>query len=170
MSDTKLASFTVNKENWEAFKRLASEQGRSASNCLNQLIEQALHKNDITFIDDGDITPISSVDFVSRSEFDQALGDLKSQIEDLKQKINQATDLKPASSPLSVLVQRDLPKPKNEADRKQKILELMGCVPTCPHCGNESITKEGQGKGKGSQKFRCINTDCPRKTFTVYPR
>lgn len=169
MSDTKLASFTVNKENWEAFKKLASEQGRSASNCLNQLIEQALDKNDITLTGSGDISPISSIDFVSRSEFDQALGDLKSQIEDLKQKINQATRLKPASEPSSVPVQRNPPKINNKADRRQKILELMGYVPTCPECGHESISKKGRGASEDSQRFRCINADCPRKIFTVYP-
>lgn len=169
MSDSTLASFTVNKEKWEAFKKLASEQGRSASNCLNQLIEQALHKNDITLIDDSDISLIAPTNFVDRTEFDQALGDLKFQIEDLKQKINQATSLKPASEPSNVPVQRNPPKINNEADRREKILELMGYVPTCPDCGSESISKEGRSKGKGSHRFRCVNVDCPRQTFTAYP-
>jgi hypothetical protein len=169
MSDTKLVSFTVNKETWEAFKILASEQGRSASNCLNQLIEQALHKNDITLTDDGDITPISPIDFVSRSEFDQALNDLKSQIEDLEQKINHPTGFNMVSEPSSMTVQRNSPKPRNNGDRRQKILELMGYIPTCPQCGNESISKEGHGKGKSSHRFRCVNVDCSRQTFTAYP-
>jgi len=165
MSDSTLASFTVNKENWKAFKELASEQGRSASNCLNQLIEQALHKNDIVFIDSGDIIPIVPTDFISRSEFDQALNDLKFQIENLEQKINHPTGFSRVSVPVRV----NPPKTQKEGDRRQKILELMGYVPACPDCGSESISKEGHGKGKGSHRFRCVNVDCSRQTFTAYP-
>jgi endogenous inhibitor of DNA gyrase (YacG/DUF329 family) len=168
MSDTKLVSFIVNKENWEVFKKLAFDQGRSASNCLNQLIEQALYKNDINLIDNSDITPIDLTDFVTRAEFDRELHELKCQLIDLRQKIDQSTAVKLAPELLNVPVKGNSPKIKEDGDRRTKILELMGYIPTCPQCGTESLSKEGHGKGEGSYRFRCVNSSCPRQKFTAY--
>ncbi len=35
---------------------------------------------------------------------------------------------------------------------------------TCPHCGSEDVTKQGQKNGK--QIYFCKNPDCPKKYFT----
>ena len=179
MSSSTLASFTVNQENWKRFKKLASSQGRSASNCLNQLIEQALYKNDINIIDsDKDYIKfgedyedyINSLNLVNHQELNNELSKLQSQIERLTQRLDEILTVdkeivleQPKSQPQTKSIRI-----RNEATRRQKVMELMGHIPTCPVCGTESLSKEGHGKSENSYKFRCVNKDCSRKTFTVH--
>jgi hypothetical protein len=157
MPNTKLVSFTVNIQNWEAFKKLASRKNRSASNYLNNLIEKELSKSSLG---SGNIDKNS---FVSRSEFNSELHNMKVELDKLKQ------ELKAFSNVSSSSHKQVISDPSRDAKKRQKIIDLMGYVPVCPECGFESLRRDGHGKIKSSQRFRCLNSACSRKTFIIYP-
>lgn len=78
-----LASFNVGAKQWQKFKELARKENRSASACLNELIDQAINRQSISDIDTytPSIPDIDLSSFVTNNDFDGAIATINQRMD-----------------------------------------------------------------------------------------
>ncbi len=85
---TTLATFNVGSDDWESFKALAKKDGRPASYYLNQFIKQSISRGSFETVG-SEVKPISDIDLsgvetLVKSEVNQAIASLRSELDHLK--------------------------------------------------------------------------------------